>query len=57
MKKQEPQIKEDEQWGMTDNLGGRPRAFKTVQELEDAIQAYFDECNSRTVQVYDRDNG
>ena len=31
------------------HAGGRPRKFKTVAEMEEAIEAYFFECDDRTV--------
>ena len=42
---------------MADDFGltkdnGRPRKYKTVDELEEAIEVYFDECNSRVKMVY-----
>jgi len=34
------------------NPKGRPLKYKTVQELETAIQGYFDWCDNRTSSVY-----
>ena len=33
------------------DVGGRPRKFKTVEQMEKAIAAYFDECDVRTVEM------
>ena len=39
------------------NLGGRPLAYKTVAELEAAIDEYFAWCDNRTKSVYIKDMG
>lgn len=36
---------------------GRPLAFKSVQELSDKIDEYFDWCDNRTRSVYIKDLG
>lgn len=41
----------------TGNPNGRPPAFKTVKELEDKIQEYFDYCDNRTMSVYIKEAG
>lgn len=35
------------------HAGGRPKLFKTVEELEEKIQEYFAYCDARVVQGYD----
>jgi len=35
---------------MSKHAGGRPRRFKTVAEMSTAIEAYFVQCDKRTVQ-------
>lgn len=32
----------------------RPKAFGSVEELENKIKAYFEECDNRTVEVYSK---
>jgi hypothetical protein len=33
---------------------GREKMFKTVGDLQDAIDCYFKECDDRNIQVYDK---
>ena len=35
-------------------IGGRPLTFKSVEELEEKIQAYYDYCDSRTAIKIDK---
>jgi len=35
---------------MTKHAGGRPRKFKTVAQMDKAIEAYFTQCDEREVQ-------
>jgi len=35
---------------MTKHAGGRPRTFKTVAQMDEAIEAYFAQCDERIVQ-------
>jgi hypothetical protein len=37
--------------------GGRPLAFKSVQELQDKIEDYFTWCDNRTKKIYDNKKG
>ena len=37
--------------GKSKNRGGRPRKFKSVEELEQRIQDYFDNLPTRTTKV------
>jgi hypothetical protein len=37
----------------TKHAGGRPLAFKTAKEMQEAIDEYFDNCDNRLVQGYD----
>ena len=37
--------------------GGRPLKFKTVKELEDAINEYFDWCDNRVINVFIKEVG
>lgn len=39
------------------NKGGRPLKYKTVEELESAIEEYFDWCDNRTTSVYIKEAG
>jgi len=36
---------------------GRPPLFKTPQEMEDAMNEYFDHCDNRIRHVYDKKSG
>ena len=36
------------------HAGGRPRKFKTVAEMDEAIEAYFLVCDARTMEVVTR---
>ena len=36
---------------MTKHAGGRPRKFKSVEQMATAIEAYFAECDARKVQI------
>jgi hypothetical protein len=38
---------------MTTSKGGKPLKFKTVKELQDKIEEYFDNCDNRLVHGYD----
>ena len=33
---------------------GKPKMYQSLEEMEDAIQKYFDECDSHTSEVYDK---
>lgn len=37
--------------------GGRPPKYKDLKTLEDAIEEYFDFCDNRIQQVYDKKSG
>lgn len=36
------------------HAGGRPRKFQSVEQMETAIEAYFLECDERTIQTVTR---
>lgn len=38
----------------TKNKGGRPKRFKSVSELDKKIEAYFNRCDSNSIEVYDK---
>jgi hypothetical protein len=35
-------------------INGRPKKWNTASELQDAINTYFQECDERIIQVYDK---
>lgn len=39
------------------HAGGRPPKYKDLKTLEDAIEEYFDFCDNRIQQVYDKKSG
>lgn len=39
------------------HAGGRPLKYKTVDELSEAIDEYFDNCDNRIVQVFSKKIG
>jgi len=39
------------------NKIGRPLKFKSVKELQTAIDAYFKKCDGRIVEVFDKNSG
>jgi len=39
---------------MKKNKGGRPKLFKSPEQMQEAIDLYFEECNNNTIEVYDK---
>ena len=40
---------------MGEHVGGRPRKFQSVEEMQVAIDAYFEKCDARMVEVVVRE--
>lgn len=47
-------IEKRKEYGVGNDYMGRPHLFKSPEELHSKIQDYFQECDTRSIEVYDK---